>query len=413
MAGISDLGAALISGGSSLLGGLTSSIGNIIATGSANRTSKKIARENMQWQSKENQLNRDWQEKMWNAENQYNTPSAMMQRYKQAGLNPYLAGDGSPTIGAAGSAGTPSMVGAPNMPNIQRADLSGLGAGIASAGSNMVSTLLQAKSVDANVMKERAEMAKTLVEGYKEAFQTGGKKAADAFKNKFADFLDGSDPESGMLYRMFRSQVYNIDMDSLNKEFQYDVNKRWTDREKQAAFDNVVASTRQALQQVSLLKSQESVNSSTIKNLAAQTVKAFAEAYGAQKQGDYYMMSAAQVSIMNKMLDLQYQDLEADFQMNAPLREAKRNNIMLGMRVKGNFEQGLKAGSVQLGIQSNTFLQNFKAYTGAIGQLVKVNFGVSNNRTNFNNLNPDKPSTMFYSGDGYYMDHGTLLKGNW
>lgn len=161
------------------------------------------------------------------------------------------------------------------------------------------------------------------------------------------------------------------------------------------------------------MKSQESVNSSTIKNLAAQTVKAFAEAYGAQKQGDYYMMSAQQVSTMNKMLDLQYQDLEADFQMNTPLREAKRNNIMLGMRVKGNFEQGLKAGSVQLGIESNTFLQNFKAYTGAIGQLVKVNFGVSNNRTNFNNLNPDKPSKMFYSGDGYYMNNGSLLKGGW
>lgn len=413
MAGINDLGAALISGGSSVLGGLVNGIGSIISTNSANRTSTKIARENMRWQTKENQLNRDWQEKMWQAENQYNTPSAMMQRYKAAGLNPYLAGDGSPTIGVAGAAGTPSMVGAPNMPNIQKADLSGLGAGIASAGSNMVSTLLQAKSVDANVMKERAEMAKTLVEGYKEAFQTGGKKAADAFKNKFADFLDGSDPESGMLYKMFRSQVYNLDMDSLNKDFQYEVNKRWTDREKQAAFDNVVASTRQALQQVSLLKSQESVNSSTIKNLAAQTVKAFAEAYGAQKQGDYYMMSAQQVSTMNKMLDLQYQDLEADFQMNAPLREAKRNNIMLGMRVKGNFEQGLKAGSVQLGIESNTFLQNFKAYTSAIGQLVKVNFGVSNNRTNFNNLNPDKPSTMFYSGDGYYMNNGTLLKGSW
>lgn len=410
---MSDLGLAFINAGGSLFGGAIGGIGNIISANKANKANKQIAAENRRWQTKENQLNRDWEEKMWQAQNEYNTPSAMMSRYKQAGLNPYLVGAGSPSVGAAASAGTPSMVGVPNQPNMIPADVSGIGSGIASAGSNLVSTLLQAKSVDANVMKERAEMAKTLVEGYQEAFQTGGKKAADAFQNKFADFLDGSDPESGMLFQMFRSQVFNLDMDSLNKDFQYEVNKRWTDREKKAAFDNVVASTRQALQQVSLLKSQESVNSSTIKNLAAQTVKAFAEAYGAKKQGDYFMMSAAQVSTMNKMLDLQYQDLEADFQMNTPLREAKRSNMMLGMRVKGNFEQGLKAGSVQLGIESNTFLQNFKAYTGAIGQLVKVNFGVSNNRTNFNNLQPEKPSTMFYSGDGYFMNNGTLLKGSW
>ena len=43
---------------------------------------------------------RDFQEKMWNKENEYNTASAQRQRLEEAGLNPYLMMNG----GSAGSA---------------------------------------------------------------------------------------------------------------------------------------------------------------------------------------------------------------------------------------------------------------------------------------------------------------------
>lgn len=39
---------------------------------------------------KENQKNREWNEKMWNMTNQYNSPKEQMKRYLEAGLNPNL-----------------------------------------------------------------------------------------------------------------------------------------------------------------------------------------------------------------------------------------------------------------------------------------------------------------------------------
>lgn len=46
----------------------------------------------------------------WNMENQYNRPSAQMQRLRDAGLNPNLVAGGAGSVGQAGSISTPEQV---------------------------------------------------------------------------------------------------------------------------------------------------------------------------------------------------------------------------------------------------------------------------------------------------------------
>lgn len=70
------IGGAIISGVSSLFGGL---FGNKSTT-DTNRLNLQIARE-------QNAFN----ERMWQKNNEYNTPSAQMARYAAAGINPYFA----------------------------------------------------------------------------------------------------------------------------------------------------------------------------------------------------------------------------------------------------------------------------------------------------------------------------------
>ena len=81
------LGSALISGASSLLGGLFGSG----AQSSANRTNLQIARETNQMQYQMFQEQNAFNERMYNQMQQYNTPAAQMQRYQEAGINPYIA----------------------------------------------------------------------------------------------------------------------------------------------------------------------------------------------------------------------------------------------------------------------------------------------------------------------------------
>lgn len=63
--------------------------------------------------------NRDWQEKMWNMQNQYNSPQAQMQRLKAAGLNPDL-------MYSQGTTGIAQGISEPSQATMQAPQLQGL-----------------------------------------------------------------------------------------------------------------------------------------------------------------------------------------------------------------------------------------------------------------------------------------------
>lgn len=88
------IGASLIGAGTSLLGGMFSSL----SSSQTNEANMQIAREN-----------RDWQEKMWNMQNEYNSPENQLSLYRQAGFNPLTALERMSGNSSAGSVGTPSL----------------------------------------------------------------------------------------------------------------------------------------------------------------------------------------------------------------------------------------------------------------------------------------------------------------
>ena len=124
------LGAA-IGAGISALGGLLSSS----ATNSANASMDAATRE--------------WQEKMWNKNNLYNTPLNQRKRLEEAGINPALA-FANGNIGVASSA--------PNAVNHTPVDYSALGSGLSSAGA----MVLQASQIKAqnDLTRSQAEAQK-------------------------------------------------------------------------------------------------------------------------------------------------------------------------------------------------------------------------------------------------------------
>lgn len=119
-----------------LLGGIiaagASLAGNVIGSSSqnkANQTNIDINRENNQFNAEQAQIQRDWQEKMWEKNNSYNSPDAMISR----GLNPFvqgsaaMAGSKSPASGGAAASAAPP-------PSVQafRPDFSDIASALAS-----------------------------------------------------------------------------------------------------------------------------------------------------------------------------------------------------------------------------------------------------------------------------------------
>ena len=119
-----------------ILGGIiaagASLAGNAIGASSqhnANQTNIDINRENNAFNAEQAQIQRDWQEKMWEKNNSYNSPNAMISR----GLNPFvqgsaaMAGSRSPASGGAAASAAPP-------PSVQafRPDFSDVGSALAS-----------------------------------------------------------------------------------------------------------------------------------------------------------------------------------------------------------------------------------------------------------------------------------------
>lgn len=150
-----SLGAGVIAGAGSLIGGLFSSAGSRYAARKQLQAVRETNAANLQIAQQNNAFN----ERMWNMQNEYNTPSAQRARLEAAGINPYLMLDGSST-GVAQSAPIADNSGtqvAPDVGSIIAGGYQSLGNSISSAAGQIAQMSFNNDLQKANVAKSNAE----------------------------------------------------------------------------------------------------------------------------------------------------------------------------------------------------------------------------------------------------------------
>lgn len=80
-----------------IIGGVLSGVSNLFGAHSQNQSvdkqlaaAREEAEKTRKWQTSEREAQNDWNYKLWQANNEYNTPAAVQSRLKAAGLNPDL-----------------------------------------------------------------------------------------------------------------------------------------------------------------------------------------------------------------------------------------------------------------------------------------------------------------------------------
>lgn len=96
-----ELASAAISGGSGLLGNILDWFSNK----ATNKTNLKINQMNNEFNEKMMERQLAYNTDMWNKQNEYNDPSAQVERLKRAGINPVMAMQGNPQNTAASAMG--------------------------------------------------------------------------------------------------------------------------------------------------------------------------------------------------------------------------------------------------------------------------------------------------------------------
>lgn len=133
----------------SWIGSAIGAVGDIFSTALTNRQQIKLMREQNEFNAQEAEKQRDWQEYMWNMENEYNSASSQRERLEEAGLNPYVMLNGG-SAGIAGSAGQGATAQGANVPQLSKPN-------IAPYLTQISDQIYQKPIRDANVRKADAD----------------------------------------------------------------------------------------------------------------------------------------------------------------------------------------------------------------------------------------------------------------
>lgn len=279
----------IISGVGSLAGGLLSSSGSRYAA----RKQLQAVRETNQMNYQIAQQNNAFNERMWNLQNEYNSPTAQRARLEAAGINPYFMLDGSST-GVAQSAPTADSSGtqvAPDVGSTLAGGYQSMGNSITSAASQIAQMVYQNDLQNANVAKTQAD-----------AQNSDLQNQYDALRNQFAaaQFL------ADLRLKQYQGKISKYDANFLRDSMQdrldslkfqntvsgsqasyynqmaglYDVqrqieetNLKWLPREKQISIMVAIQNARTAASQMRL-------NNSASRNMIAMAALNAANAAG-------------------------------------------------------------------------------------------------------------------------------------
>lgn len=129
----------------STVGNLTDNVVGMVNQNHQNKVNLRMMREQNDFNAKQAELQRDWQEEMWNKNNEYNSPDAMISR----GLNPFIGSSAGAGVSRSPASGGVAASAAP-VPSMQafRPNFSGVFESLA--------TLAQAKASNASAGESRS-----------------------------------------------------------------------------------------------------------------------------------------------------------------------------------------------------------------------------------------------------------------
>lgn len=264
----SALGAGIIAGAGSLIGGLWSSHGSRDAARYQLQAQRETNRNNLQIARENNEFN----ERMWNMQNEYNTPEMQRARLEAAGLNPYLMLDGG-SAGVAESAPTADTSGTQVTPDVASTIAGGyqvLGNSLSTAASQIAQMAFQNDLQKANVAKVQADAQNSDLQNQYDALRNQFAAAqfltdlrlkqkqgdiseyeANYLRDSMSDRLDSVKFQNTLLGS--QSSYYNqlAGLYDVQRQIE-DTNLKWLPKEKQVAIMAAIQNARTAASQMRL-----------------------------------------------------------------------------------------------------------------------------------------------------------------
>lgn len=243
----------------------------------------------------------------------HNSPSAQMQRYRDAGLNPYLIMQHEGNIGAAASAPASGGSAAP-APSVQQANLQPFQLPEMSGIANMLMASSESKKNDAEafskIMSVVPEMGRSI----------GWPQTRAYLRQMFGVYgIDNSQYE-----RLAEGQIRSFEIQNERSQMESDVYKLYGSDKAALVNQNLIFEGQQIVAEINKMYSEKRLNEQSVKELISRSARNIAEAakLGAETETinqlrPYVVKSAnmqAEMDAMDKV------EMLADFIQRGPAR---------------------------------------------------------------------------------------------
>lgn len=240
------------------IGPIASGIGSVLGFGGSMYANQQNAAEN--------EKNRQWNERMWNLSNQYNLPVNMMQRLRDARINPMLAvTDASGTLSSyAGNLGTQRAFENPmNSVNL----------------SDAFRLQNESKVAESQVKLNEAEAYRNTAEGNRIA--TENEYLPERLKHEIS--ILGYEDSIKNIEEFVKQQTYNQEIEIIVQQAQQEILSTETAREQKKIvvqqLNNLIEEYNNLVKQGKVLEAEELLKKEAVKTEQTAQTKNLADAY--------------------------------------------------------------------------------------------------------------------------------------
>lgn len=267
-----------------VIGAGISAIGSLVGNQMQNNANSNLNRENQLFQSGMLHEQQNWSEKMWNKENEYNTPLAQRQRLLEAGYNPWISGSGGGMSNVSQTPSSPGSAPAPS-PMPMRFD---------NPFGNLPQVINDAVRADAESANQLSQAAQNGVNTAVALYEkTGDFEAAQEYLRTVLRSIGGANmTDDSMYFRQLGLSILGKDLQNNQLELQNTHQElvngliaKYGDAKASAQIANLEQLTTKYVGELGLMSSQADLNRSEIKlnvdkayELGARAAREFAEA---------------------------------------------------------------------------------------------------------------------------------------
>lgn len=383
-----------------VIGAGISAIGSLLGNQMQNNANSNLNRENQLFQSGMLHEQQNWSEKMWNKENEYNTPLAQRERLREAGFNPWISGSGGSMSNVSQTPASQGSTPAPqSMPMRYDNPFQNLG--------NTINDMVRSNAESANQLSQAAQNAvNTAVALYE---KTGDIEAAQRYLATTLKSVGGANfTDDSLYFQQLNLTIHGMELKNIGQELantrselENQIVAKYGAKEAESRIANLEQLTTKYVGELGLMSSQADLNRSEINlndkrayELGARAAAEFAQAGLFTSEANInngmanFLIGNARISYIQSYMNAVEQS--ADFIGNEKVRETKMSDFGKSRR-DINYKNSPEGNAV------NSFINGF---TNA----AKVNVGVNySNGFNVNrNFTTGHTNSMIFNGNQWY-----------